>query len=252
MAQRNWIQPGDSVADQVRALLQFLGLQSFSHWDERHEALGFRLSPKAKTDRLALHTWVRRGEIEGLDLPTEPYDETRFRDALLEIRGLTTDGDFWSPMQELCASAGVALVGVQEFPKTGAQGVARWLTPEKALIQINIRYRWADIFWFTFFHEACHVLRHPQKEIFVDVQNGMAPDEREADADRFAADFLIPPEDWAHFAAFEAPGRASIEAFASQMGVATGIVVGRLQHEKIIPHNRLNELRDRLEYAPGP
>ena len=81
---------------------------------------------------------------------------------------------------------------------------------------------------------------------------GWHADEREAEADRFAADFLIPPEDWTHFAAFEAPGRASIEAFASQMGVATGIVVGRLQHEKIIPHNRLNELRDRLEYAPGP
>ena len=251
MVRRNWIEPADSVADQVRALLQFFGLQSFSHWDERHEALGFRLSPKAKTDRLALHAWVRRGEIEGLDAPTEPYDEARFRDVLTEIRELTSDRDFWSPMQELCASAGVALVAVQEFPKTGAQGVARWLTPEKALIQINIRYRRADIFWFTFFHEACHVLRHPQKEIFVDVRNGMAPDEREADADRSAADFLIPPEDWTHFATFEAPGRASIEAFASRVGVAPGIVVGRLQHEKVIPYNRFNDLRHQLEYGPA-
>ena len=251
MAKRNWIQPGDSVADQVRALLQFFGLQSFSRWDERHEALGFRLSPKAKTDRLALHTWVRRGEVEGLDVPTEPYDEDRFRDVLTEIRELTSDRDFWSPMQELCASAGVALVAVQEFPKTGAHGVARWLTPEKALIQINIRYRWADIFWFTLFHEACHVLSHSQKEIFVDVRNGMAPDEREAHADRFAADLLIPPEDWTHFATFEAPGRASIEAFASRVGVAPGIVVGRLQHEKVIPYNRFNDLRQQLEYSPA-
>ena len=250
MTKRNWIQPGDSVADQVRALLQFFGLQSFSHWEERHEALGFRLSSKAKTDRLALHTWVRRGELEGFDTPTEPYDEARFRNALEEIRGLTTESDFWSPMHELCASAGVALVAVQEFPKTGAQGVARWLTAEKALIQINIRYRWADIFWFTFFHEACHVLRHPQKEIFVDVRNGMERDEREDDADRFAADFLIPPDDWTHFATFEAPGRASVEAFASRAGIAPGIVVGRLQHERVIPHNRFNDLRQQLEYAP--
>ncbi len=250
MVRRNWIESADSVADQVRALLQFFGLQSFSRWDERHEALGFRLSTKAKTDRLALHTWVRRGEIEGLDTRTEPYDEARFREALAEIRGLTTESDFWSRMQELCASAGVALVAVQEFPKTGAQGVARWLTPEKALIQINIRYRWADIFWFTFFHEACHVLRHPQKEIFVDVQKGMARDGREDDADRFATDFLIPPDDWTHFATFEAPGRARIEAFASRVGVAPGIIVGRLQHERVIPHNRFNDLRQQLEYAP--
>ena len=32
-------------------------------------------------------------------------------------------------------------------------------------------------------------------------------------------------------------------------GIAPGIVVGRLQHEKIIPYSRLNDLRVQLEYA---
>ena len=249
MAKRNWIEAGDSVADRVRALLQFFGLQSFSSWDERNEALGFRLSPKARTDQFALHAWVRQGEIEGREVPTEPYDEARFREALAGLRALTTTPDFWEPMQDLCASAGVALVAVQEFPKTGAQGVARWLTPDKALIQINLRYRWADIFWFTFFHEACHVLDHPQKEIFVDVSRGMERDKREHDADRFAADSLIPSEEWKPFADSEQHGAAEVRAFASRAGIAPGIVVGRLQHEKIIPHSQLNDLRVRLEYG---
>ena len=249
MAKRNWIETGDSVADRVRTLLQFFGLQSFSSWDERHEALGFRLSPKAKTDQFALHAWVRQGEIEGRAVPTEPYDEARFREALSGVRALTTTPDFWEPMQDLCASAGVALVAVQEFPKTGAQGVARWLTPDKALIQINLRYRWADIFWFTFFHEACHVLDHPQKEIFVDVSRGMERDEREQDADRFAADSLIPPEQWAQFAATGSYSPARVRAFASRAGVDPGIVVGRLQHEKSVPYNQLNGLRKQLTYA---
>ena len=251
MAKRNWIETGDSVADRVRALLQFFGLQSFSRWDERHEALGFRLSPKAKTDQFALHAWVRRGEIEGREVPTEPYDEARFREALAGVRALTTTPDFWEPMQDLCASAGVALVAVQEFPKTGAQGVARWLTPDKALIQINLRYRWADIFWFTFFHEACHVLDHPQKEIFVDVSSGMERDEREHDADRFATDYLIPPDEWTPFTATKPHGVARVRAFASRVGVHPGIVVGRLQHEKTIAHHNLNDLRTQLEYEDG-
>ena len=249
MVQRNWIEPSDSVADQVRALLQFFGLQSFSAWDERHAALGFRLSPRARTDRFALHTWVRQGEIEGFSLPTAPYDAAQFRDVLSEIRELTTSRDFWAPMRELCASAGVALVAVREFPKTGAQGVTRWLTAEKALIQINLRYRWADIFWFTFFHEAFHVLRHPQREVFVDVRTGMVRDEREAEADRLAADLLIPRQEWMRFSTGEAPTRANVRRFATRVGVAPGIVIGRLQHEKMVPHSQLNDLRVQLEYA---
>ena len=248
MAGRGWIEQEGAVPDRVRSLLQFFGLQSFSHWDERQAALSFRLSPKAKTDRFALHAWVRRGEIEGRALPADPYDEARFRDALAEIRGLTAERGFWTPMRELCASAGVALVAVREFPKTGAQGAARWLTPQKALIQINIRYRWADIFWFTFFHEASHVLARRRKEVFVDAQD-MARDAREAEADRFAADFLIPPERWAPFAAAQPHTAARVRAFAAGEGIAPGIVVGRLQHERLIPHDRLNNLRERLEYG---
>ena len=253
MARRGWIEQDGTVADRVRSLLQFFGLQSFSHWDERQAALGFRLSPKAKTDRCALHAWVRRGEIEGRGLPAEPYGEARFRDALAQIRGLTAERDFWTPMRELCASAGVALVAVPEFPRTGAQGAARWLTSDKALIQINIRYRWADVFWFTFFREAGHVLMHRQKEVFVDVgeRHGMARDARETEADRFAADFLIPPERWAAFAGARPRTADRVRAFAGEEGIAAGIVVGRLQHEGLIPHDRLNSLRARFRWADG-
>ena len=173
MARRGWIEQGGAAADRVRSLLQFFGLQSFSRWDESRAAPGFRLSPEAKADRYALHAWVRRGEIEGRGLPAGPYDEARFRGALAEIRGLTAERDFLTPMRELCASAGVALVAVRELPKTGAQGVARWLTPRRALIQVNTRYRWADTFWFAFFHEAGHVLAHRRKDVFVDVRSGM-------------------------------------------------------------------------------
>ena len=80
----------------------------------------------------------------------------QFSAATDEIRSLTTASPevFWPRMQALCAAAGVVLIAVPHLPKTGANGVARWLDPGKAMIQLNLRYRWADIFWFTFFHEA--------------------------------------------------------------------------------------------------
>ena len=77
---------------------------------------------------------------------------------------------------------------VQEFPRSGANGATRWLTDRKALIQMSIRNKWADIFWFTFFHEACHLLKHRTRRRFVidglDVDPDMTGLEAEADAIR--------------------------------------------------------------------
>ena len=95
---------------------------------------------------------MRRGELEGANFATADCDEGRFRQALDLARGLTTKApeSGWTELQESCAAAGVAAIVVREFPKIGANGVARWLAPTKVLIQLNLRYRWVDMFWFTF------------------------------------------------------------------------------------------------------
>ena len=80
---------------------------------------------------------------------------------------------------------------------------------------------------------------------------GADPDtaEMEGEADRFARDFLIAPEDWADFCdeGDFAPG--NIREFAQSVGIAPGIVVGRLQHEKLIGWNQLNPLRQRYQWV---
>jgi Zn-dependent peptidase ImmA (M78 family) len=68
-------------------------------------------------------------------------------------------------MQELCAGAGVAVVFVPALPKTGVSGATRWINSNKALIQLSLRYRTDDHLWFTFFHEAGHILLHGKKEL---------------------------------------------------------------------------------------
>ena len=73
--------------------------------------------------------------------------------------------------------------------------------------------------------------------------------EIEADADRFARDFLIPPEEWNDFCDddYFAPG--NIREFAQSIGIAPFIVVGRLQKERRVPYNRLTELKRWYQWA---
>lgn len=244
---RRCIPRGHGKRETVAALLKFFGVASFPALRQREEAsLHYRITPKSKVSEGALWAWLQVGDIEAREIDTAPYNERRFLDAVGEIRGLTAErAEVFSPrMIELCASAGVAFVVVKQFPKSGANGVVRWLSTDKAMIQLSTKRGWTDIFWFSFYHEAKHVLDREKKRTFV---RGINDDpQAEAAADRFAQDMLIPPDEWAAFVASRAWAHLGVRDFAERVGIHPGIVVGRLQHEGLIPHSGLNELRSRF------
>lgn len=252
--QKRGLLPRQAKGDKlVAALLKFLGIASPKQW--RSPAVAYRKSQKLQSDEFALAAWLRIGEIEARDIKCKPFDPDKFRDALEEARGLTRlpAAKWEASLVELCAGAGVAVVIVEHFKDAKVNGATRWLSPQKALIQLSIRYRWEDIFWFTFFHEAGHVLLHQKKEVFIEPEKrpkagSIDPKllELENEANRFAKRVLIP-------ARFESrlPTMAigEIKSFAKHLGIAPAIVVGRLQHEEYIDYSQGNHLRRRLEFV---
>lgn len=235
-----------------RAVLQFFGVSSLAAWHDlwmRPNAT-FRKSARFKAEPGATATWLRLGELDAQKIKTRPYDGAKFQAVLSKIRDLTVEPPevFEPKMIELCASAGVAVVLVREIKKCPMSGVARWLTPRKAMIQLSLRYRTEDQFWFSFFHEAGHILNDPKKEVYIDDDdNGDEYDnERERRADSFAARFLIPQQ---HAMALKSlKSKRAVARFAKSIGISTGIVVGRLQKEGIIPYTHLNGLKQHFEW----
>ena len=61
----------------------------------------------------------------------------------------------------------MAIVFVPELPKLRVSDATRWLAPNKALIQLSLRYKTDDHLWFTFFHGAGHILLHGKREMFL-------------------------------------------------------------------------------------
>jgi len=236
--------------EKLTALLKFFGVASFPALRQRQEVFlqTYRITPKSKVSEGALWAWLRVGAIHARQAETAPYSQSRFLAVLTEIRPLTTEGAKVLPrVRELCASAGVAFVVVKQFPKSGANGVVRWLSADKAMIQLSTMRAWTDIFWFTFFHEARHVLDRQKKHAFVNGVDGINDDpETKADADKFAQDMLVPPDEWAAFVASGTWSRLDVKDLAQRVGIHPGIVVGRLQHEHLIQHNSLNDLRSRF------
>ncbi len=253
MIRRGWIQAGRDKESKLEALLSFLGVADAKP-QVYQEAVGFRITEAGQQNISmgALAAWLRKGELEAEEVQTAAYDEDAFRQALVAIRSMTEDPpeEFDPAMRALCAGAGVAFCVVQELPKSGANGATRWLTPQKALIQMSLRNKWADIFWFSFFHEACHVLMHRRRQVVIDGLDGDADmAAMEEEADRFARDRLIPPREWGEFRSGVTFNPGSVKAFARSVNVAPFVVVGRLQKEKLISYRQLSSLKRRYEWV---
>lgn len=251
MCQLGWIAHLNDAADQLRELLKFFGVAAPEQWDALwlDTQAAFRQSPAFEADRGAVAAWLRRGELQAQQIECAAYDAARFRTALKQIRTLTTEPPqvFQPALEKHCAEAGVAFVLVPELPRIRLSGATRWLSPTKALIQLSLRYKSDDQLWFTFFHEAAHILLHGKRDIFIEDEN--SKNDKERAADQFAADWLIPPTQWRQFATRQFYSQEYIQDFAARLGIAPGIVVGRLQHEGKLAHTHCNGLKRRLEWV---
>lgn len=236
--------------DTLRELLKFFAVANVTALREVSlQPTLYRLSPSFNANQAALATWLRIAELQAAEVDTKAFDEGRCREALPQMRALSTfpGVDWVDPLKELAASVGVAIVILKELPGCRVNGATRWLSTDKAMIVLSLRHRRNDIFWFSFFHEMCHLLRHSKKTTFIDVKDGGISEDLEAEADAFASKILIPPAAAARLP--ELTGSAQVEAFAAEVGVAAGIVVGRMQHDGLIPHSRWANLIKRYRFA---
>lgn len=252
MIERGYIESPKDDSDLVKRFLRFFGVGTVAGWNASFGEIqvAYRRSPAFAAAPESVTAWIRMGEIEADKIACAPFDKVRFKGALSEVRALTSRSfpDIHGNVVELCAKAGVTVVLLPPLPKIHLSGLARWVSKEKALIQLSLRHKTNDHLWFSFFHEAGHVLLHGKKTIFID-DGGNDISEVEHEANRFAADQLIPPAAFTAFRRSDDFSTAAIKRFASKQGVAPGIVVGRLQHEKAIPYSHHNDLKERLDWS---
>lgn len=252
MTKRGWIEkPKDKIALLDR-VLKFFGIASVAQWGDiwPNLAVAYRQHQKHEVFPEAVSAWLRKGELESHKIQCGKFDKAKFKALLSDLRALTTETpeNFVPELQRRCANVGVAVVFVSALPKTSVSGATRWLTKDKALIQLSLRYKSNDHLWFTFFHEAGHILLHGKKEMFLEGINGL-DGKKEAEADTFAEELLIPRVEFNAFARAGNFYARDICEFAKGIGIAPGIVVGHLQHKKLLPPNFCNELKQRYEWG---
>lgn len=238
MVKNNFIAAATKAEEKAMHLLHYFGVATPQQWQscyaEMHLELSYRKSPHVTEKLAGISSWLRQGELLANQAETAEFDAKRFQAALVEMRTFTTESvtDFYPKMQELCANAGVIYQLVPELPGLGVSGVMRWFQ-KRPMIQQSLLFKTNDHFWFTFFHEAKHVLQQRKKSIFLEGEQADHADAaREQEANRFAAELLIPSAEFESFVAKTPCFTPEVVCrFAESVGIHPGIVSGRLLRE---------------------
>lgn len=275
LVRAGWVSAKSDKREQVAELLSYFGVASVEAWADvwstARRAVAFRESATFTSDFATVAAWLRRGELEARSVRVPPFDAATFRGLLPELRTLSREPAevLYRDLLARCAQAGVIVRFVPALPKLRVCGATWWITSSNPVMLLTLRYRSDDHLWFTVFHEAAHILLHGKRGMFVEVppstQHGdgvlaETPEDQttqdrtatEREADRFARDQLIPPADYAAFRARRDYSQTAIQQFASELGIAPGIVVGRLQHDKVLVwQHRLNHLKRSFSLVPA-
>jgi len=230
LSQRNMLEPQKDRVLLLRETLKFFGLSSVSAWKDiwAKPAVAARRSQCFETCPGPASAWIRLGEIQAHRIDCLPFDKNTFIRALEKIRLLTIKDpeEFIPETTQLCADSGVALALVQEMKKVPWNGATKWLSASKVMILLNLRGKMDDQFWFSFFHEAGHVLYDSKKDLYIN--DGTIDDPRENEANEFAANILIPRDRDPEIASFRT--KEDVIRLANELKISPGIIAGRFQH----------------------
>jgi HTH-type transcriptional regulator / antitoxin HigA len=255
MVRWGWIQRTRTEVEKLKELLRFFGIASPAEWESvwGEAQAEFRRSSAFASKPAAVSAWLRQGERQAETIECAPFDRESFIASLGDARRLTREHPsvFCRELPRLCTRSGVAVVFVPELPGAPISGATRMLLSSKALLQLSLRYKTDDHLWFTFFHEAGHIIKLRSRKVIIEDPKGDHGPE-EAEADEFARDILIPPARYRQLTVGRSRyGKEELRSFAASIGVSPGIVVGRLQHDGKLPKTHCNDLKIRLKWAPA-
>ncbi|ALE80402.1 hypothetical protein WY02_20540 [Pseudonocardia sp. AL041005-10] len=232
-----------SDGDRAEQLLSFFGVASPDSWADlwHKRRAAFRQTKAFDIDEQAVAAWLRIGELTANSQWCAPFNAKKLWAALPQLRALTTEpmAVFFSEARKICASSGVALVVVEEIRGCRISGATHWPSKSRAVLQLSLRDRKDDRVLFTFFHEVGHILLDGPQEFRI--EDGSEEDESERRANEFAAEALIPAKYETRLLSLKS--LTSIQAFAAEIAIPPGVVVGRLQRDKVIGWNVGNGLK---------
>ena len=197
MIKKGWLSSVASTQEKTIEMLTFFGfsthMASEDYYFNQQLKVAFRISLAKTAEPYAISAWLRKGELQAMELETKTYSEKNFREALPVLKSIKENHSdkFFSQLQRVCLQTGVKVVHTPRINNAPISGATRWLN-DTPLIQLTVPDEDSDKFWFTFFHEAGHILLHGKKDIFLEKVEYSDKDLiKEKEANEFATRWML-------------------------------------------------------------
>ncbi|WP_161993348.1 ImmA/IrrE family metallo-endopeptidase [Lacisediminimonas profundi] len=253
MVRMGWLTSASDHLSQIHACLAFFGVGTTDEWFQMYsnarDQAAFRNTSKFESSDGAVLAWLRKGELEAQKQSCRKWDRQELQNRLPALRALTRFShpeQFIPQLQNILKECGVRVVILRPTKGCKAHG-ATFFSNGHPVVLLSFRYLSDDQFWFTVFHEIGHLILHSETKRFVE-GDGSATGNEENEANEFASFSLIPREYVQALKTLGANGRA-VMRFAKDIGIAPGIVVGQMQHQKLVTFSQLNNLKQRYKWA---
>ena len=232
----------------VEELIRFFAVAGPEEWDEVYgvataryrQSTAYAASPYAQAAYLRL--CELKADLE--DLPA--FDRTGLESALKTVRERLAEEpqELLEDARRLLRPCGVALVTERALSGSRLSGAAFWPRRNRAIIALTGRFKTADHLWFSFFHEAAHLLLHKDRDV-LEVDDGGGDLENEADS--FAREMLIPATVYDELTAGDALTLPVIRSVAQENALPIDSLIGMLQHDGWLGHGSYRELKRPVE-----
>lgn len=233
-----WLDKEESPAAMVLDLRMILGISNLLDIPKISYTAAYRAQRKnTSVDPYVLFAWQRMCELLTKNINTaDEVDVEKLRGRIPDIKKIMfmRANQIQKKLSAIFAECGITFRVVPNFTGAPVQGFIKRNGDGALILCMTLRQKFADIFWFTLFHEIAHILNGDTGHEFIDFDS-VAGDVEEK-ADNMAGELLIDSREYRAFMdseGYKRPG--GIEKFADSQGVRDYIVQGRLMKEKIIP-----------------
>lgn len=238
----------ESVNDSIISLRRLLGVSNLVNLKDMVPVGCFRISSTATVDPYVLGAWRILCEIpsEGRHVSTS-FDTAQLGSLIKELKEVMTgEQDHVVPdICEVMRRYGIDFSVVHNFRGAPVQGYISMKNDGTYCMVLTIRRRFADIFWFSLFHELGHLVNGDvgRSVGFLDFGTDQ---EKERKADQFANNCLLNANDYQKFIDIGQFDLQTICSFSKEQNVQPYIVIGRLQKEGRISYQQFSNCKMRF------
>ncbi|TKG94921.1 ImmA/IrrE family metallo-endopeptidase [Puteibacter caeruleilacunae] len=241
MAKNEWVPKTRRLEEKTINLFEYFGVSTHEAWENLYMKSKLKIAAYASLaytlEPHAISAWLRQGELQAEQIAAPEYNKKEFQKILPQIKTIMADHphNFFTQLQQLCLTAGVKVFYTPRMPKAPISSSTRWIkgTP---VIQLTARYRQNDRFWFTFFHEAGHIILHGKKYISLEgIDFSEADPVKEQEAHAFAEEWTFSKQEEEEVLLQHTIDADDVTKFAKKFNTHPAMIIGRLQHMGVIP-----------------